>query len=131
MLEISYLRENKKEAIARLKKRNYDFTSVVEQILQIDADRRRTQNELDSQLAEMNRISKEVGALMQQGKKDEANVAKEKTAELKNSTKQLQEKLTEFEAQQQQLLYTVPNTPSAIVPEGKTPEENLEVFRFV
>jgi len=52
------------KALARLKKRNYDFTSVVEQILQIDADRRRTQNELDSQLAEMNRISKEVGALM-------------------------------------------------------------------
>ncbi|MFN3343186.1 MAG: serine--tRNA ligase [Flavobacteriales bacterium] len=129
MLEISYLRENKEEAIARLKKRNNDFTAVVEQILQIDADRRKTQNELDSQLAEMNRISKEVGALMQQGKKDEANSAKEKTAELKNSTKQLQEKLTEFEGQQQQLLYTVPNTPNAIVPEGKTPEDNLEIFR--
>jgi len=78
MLEISYLRENKKEAIARLKKRNYDFTSVVEQILQIDADRRRTQNELDSQLAEMNRISKQLGALMQQGKRMKQMLLKRK-----------------------------------------------------
>lgn len=129
MLEINYLRENKDEAIARLKKRNVDFTASIEQILAIDADRRKTQNDLDSQLAELNKIAKEVGALMQQGKKDEANAAKEKTAELKNSTKTLQDKLAELEQQQQQLLYTIPNTPNTIVPEGKTPEENLEVFR--
>lgn len=129
MLEIQYLRENKDEAIARLKKRNIDFTSTIGQILEIDGERRKTQNELDSQLAELNRIAKEVGALMQQGKKDEANLAKEKTAELKQTTKTFQDKLNELEQQQQQLLYTIPNMPNAIVPEGKTPEENLEVFR--
>lgn len=129
MLEISTIREKKDEVIARLKKRNGDFAPAIEQILQIDAERRKTQNELDAQLAELNKISKEVGALMQSGKKDEANAAKEKTGELKNSTKLLQDQLAELEQQQQQLLYTVPNTPNSIVPEGKTPEENLEVFR--
>jgi seryl-tRNA synthetase len=129
MLEISTIREKKDEVIARLKKRNGDFAPAIEQILQIDAERRKTQNELDAQLAELNKISKEVGALMQAGKKDEANAAKEKTGELKNSTKLLQDQLAELEQQQQQLLYTVPNTPNSIVPEGKTPEENLEVFR--
>lgn len=129
MLEISTIREKKDEVIERLKKRNGDFAPAIEQILQIDADRRKTQNELDAQLAELNKISKEIGALMQSGKKDEANAAKEKTGELKNTTKILQDKLAELESQQQQLLYTVPNTPNSIVPEGKTPEENLEVFR--
>jgi seryl-tRNA synthetase len=129
MLEISTIREKKDEVIARLKKRNGDFAPAIEQILQIDAERRKTQNELDAQLAELNKISKEVGALMQAGKKDEANAAKEKTGELKNSTKLLQDQLAELEQQQQQLLYTVPNTPNSIVPDGKTPEENLEVFR--
>ncbi len=130
MLEISTIREKKDEVIERLKKRNGDFAPAIEQILQIDADRRKTQNELDAQLAELNKISKEIGALMQSGKKDEANAAKEKTGELKNTTKILQDKLAELESQQQQLLYTVPNTPNSIVPEGKTPEENLEVFRY-
>ncbi|MBX7093668.1 MAG: serine--tRNA ligase [Flavobacteriales bacterium] len=129
MLELNYLRENKEEAIQRLSKRNSNFSAVIEQILAIDADRRKTQNELDSQLAELNRISKEVGALMQQGKKEEANAAKEKTAELKNGTKVFQDKLAELEQQQQQLLYTVPNTPNNIVPAGKSAEDNLEVFR--
>jgi seryl-tRNA synthetase len=96
MLEISTIREKKDEVIARLKKRNGDFAPAIEQILQIDAERRKTQNELDAQLAELNKISKEVGALMQAGKKDEANAAKEKTGELKNSTKLLQDQLAEL-----------------------------------
>jgi seryl-tRNA synthetase len=128
MLEIQNIRDKKDEVLKRLSKRNNDFSPVIEKILEIDAQRRKTQNEMDSQLAEMNKISKEVGALMQQGKKEEANAAKEKTSSLKQSTQELKEKLTEFEKEQNQLLYTIPNTPNEIVPAGKTPEDNLEVY---
>lgn len=129
MLEIQYLREKKEEAVLRLKKRNFDATESISKILAVDADRRKIQNEMDAQLAELNKISKEIGALMQSGKKDEANAAKEKTSQLKNTTKEAQDKLNELEKEVQQLLYTLPNTPNTIVPDGKSPEENLEVFR--
>jgi len=129
MLEIHYLREKKEEAIQRLKKRNFDATESITKILSVDSERRKIQNEMDAQLAELNKISKEVGALMQSGKKEEANAAKEKTSQLKNSTKEAQDKLNELEKEVQQLLYTLPNTPNTIVPDGKTPAENLEVFR--
>ncbi|MFZ5554680.1 MAG: serine--tRNA ligase [Bacteroidota bacterium] len=129
MLEIHYLREKKDEAIERLKKRNFDATETITKILDVDASRRKIQNEMDAQLAELNKISKEIGALMQSGKKEEANAAREKTSLLKNSTKEAQDKLAELEKEVQQLLYTLPNTPNTIVPNGKSPEENLEVFR--
>lgn len=129
MLEIHYLREKKDEAIERLKKRNFDATETITKILDVDASRRKIQNEMDAQLAELNKISKEIGALMQSGKKEEANAAREKTSLLKNSTKEAQDKLAELEKEVQQLLYTLPNTPNTIVPNGKSPEENLEIFR--
>ena len=129
MLEITYIRENKEEVIRRLKKRNIDATSTIDKIIAIDSDRRKLKNEADSQLASLNTIAKEIGALMQSGKKEEAEKAKSKTAELKTSSKDLQDKLTVLEDELQNLLYTLPNTPNEIVPEGKTPEDNKEVFR--
>jgi seryl-tRNA synthetase len=129
MLELQNIREKKEEVLIRLQKRNQDFAPTIEKILELDAQRRKTQNEMDAQLAEMNRISKEVGALMQQKKLDEANAAKEKTGALKLSSQELKEKLAELEKEQNQLLYTIPNTPNEIVPSGKTPEENVEVFK--
>jgi seryl-tRNA synthetase len=129
MLELQNIREKKEEVLKRLQKRNQDFSPTIEKILELDAQRRKTQNEMDSQLAEMNKISKEVGAFMQQKKIEEANAAKEKTGALKISSQELKEKLVEFEKEQNQLLYTIPNTPNEIVPNGKTPEENLEVFK--
>ena len=129
MLELQNIREKKEEVLKRLQKRNHDFAPTIEKILELDAQRRKTQNEMDAQLAEMNKISKEVGALMQQKKMEEANAAKEKTGALKLSAQELKEKLAELEKEQNQLLYTIPNTPNEIVPNGKTPEENLEVFK--
>lgn len=128
MLEIHQLRDNKNQLLERLNKRQQDFSSTIDKILEIDALRRKTQNEMDAQLAEMNKISKEIGALMQQGKKEEANAVKEKTAEIKNSSQALKEKLNELEQEQLQLLYTVPNAPHDSVAKGKSAEENVEVF---
>lgn len=128
MLEIQNIRDNKSQILERLAKRNQDFSLTIDKILEIDAARRKTQNELDAQLAEMNKISKEIGTLMQQGKKEEANSIKEKTSELKNSSQVLKEKLSELENDQLQLLYTVPNTPHDSVVKGKSAEDNVEVF---
>ncbi len=128
MLEIHQLRENKEQILERLAKRQQDFNSIIDKILEIDSQRRKTQNEMDAQLAEMNKISKEIGVLMQQGKKEEANAIKEKTTEIKNSSQALKEKLNELEQEQLQLLYTVPNAPHPSVAQGKSAEENVEVF---
>lgn len=129
MLEITNIREQKEEILARLKKRNINATETINQIIEIDTQRRKIKNESDTQLSTLNTIAKEIGVLIQNGKKAEAEEAKSKTAELKNSTKVLQDQLTKLEEELQKLLYTLPNTPHSSVPEGKTPEENLEVFR--
>ncbi len=129
MLELQNIRDKKEEVLQRLSKRNHDFSPAIEKIIDIDAQRRKILSEMEAELAEMNKISKEVGALMQQGKKEEANAVKEKTAALKQSSQQLKDKLAELEKEQNQLLYTIPNTPNDIVPNGKTPEENLEVYK--
>lgn len=128
MLEIHQLRDNKSQILERLNKRQQDFSSTIDKILEIDTLRRKTQNDMDAQLAEMNKISKEIGVLMQQGKKEEANAVKEKTAEIKNSSQVLKEKLQELEQEQLQLLYTVPNAPHDSVAKGKSAEDNVEVF---
>jgi seryl-tRNA synthetase len=129
MLEIQVLRERKDEVLKKLSKRNGLYTETINNIIDIDAQRRKTQNELDAQLAELNRISKEIGKLMQQGNKAEAEAAKEKTSLLKSSTQELKDKLSSLEHQQQQLLYSIPNTPHELVPQGKSAEDNQEVYK--
>lgn len=128
MLQVSYLKENREEAIARLAKRNFDATATIDKVLSIDASRRKAQSDLDSNLAEANALSKEIGNLFKSGKQAEANELKAKTVELKEQAKTLSDQLSAYEQELQQLLYTLPNTPSEIVPNGKTPEDNLVVF---
>ena len=129
MLQLSYIRENKDEAIARLAIKNFDAKPILEQVLELDNDRRRTQNELDSLLNEANMIAKQVGDLYKQGKKTEADDLKNKSAAVKESSSKLAEQLKSIEEEQQKLLVTVPNTPNLTVPKGKTPAENENVYQ--
>ncbi len=129
MLQLSYIRENKDEAIARLAIKNFDAKPVLEQVLELDNDRRRTQNELDSLLNEANTIAKQVGDLYKQGKKAEADDLKNKSAAVKESSNKLAERLKAIEDEQQKLLVAVPNTPNLTVPKGKTPAENENVHQ--
>ena len=129
MLQLSYIRENKDEAIARLAIKNFDAKPVLEQVLELDNDRRRTQNELDSLLNEANAIAKQVGDLYKQGKKAEADDLKNKSAAVKESSNKLAERLKAIEDEQQKLLVAVPNTPNLTVPKGKTPAENENVHQ--
>jgi seryl-tRNA synthetase len=127
MLQIQYLRENKDEAIERLKKRNIDAASAVNKALELDEARRKAQHESDALLAEANAASKQIGALMQSGKKEEAEAAKVNVASIKEKIKGLEEVQAKAENELTQHLYTIPNTPYKMVPEGKTPEDNVEI----
>jgi seryl-tRNA synthetase len=127
MLQLNAIRDNKEEIIARLKKKNFN-TDIIEQVITIDADRRKTQSELDALKAEANVISKQVGELMKGGKKAEADELKNKSVALKESEKKLQDLLNKIEEDTHNLLVLVPNIANEQVPPGKTPEENKVVF---
>ena len=129
MLQISYIRENKDLVINGLKKRNFKELELVEEAIALDEQRRLIQTKLDNALAESNKLSKEIGTLMKEGKKQEAEVAKAQTADLKEQIKQYSATLDQTILSLNDILYRIPNIPNAIVPEGKTAEDNLTVFQ--
>ena len=128
MLLVPNLRENRDNMLASLAKRNKDFSQQIDEIIRLDEVRRKTQNDLDNNLAEANKLSKEIGDLFKSGKKDEADAAKPRVAALKEAAKELEQTLQQTEEAQKQLLYTIPNVPNAIVPSGKTADDNVEVY---
>jgi seryl-tRNA synthetase len=128
MLQIAVIRENQEKVITALAKKHLDATSIVEEILQLDENRRNTQVELDNTLSESNRLSKDIGDLMKNGEKAKAEILKLKTVSLREQGKELSEKVEAFAHELMQKMYLLPNLPADIVPEGKTPEENLNVF---
>ena len=129
MLQLSFIRENQELVIERLSKRNIDATEMIAEVIQLDEERRQTQTELDNTLAESNALSKEIGMLYKSGKTDEANAIKDKTAQLKEDSKALTEKLNNTSENLDELLYKIPNVPNEVVPTGSSEEDNEEVFR--
>ena len=129
MLQLAVIRENRDQVISALSKRNMDAETLVDTVLNLDEQRRATQVALDNVLAESNLLSKEIGDLMKSGQKDQANNLKEKSVGLKEQTAQLKEALEKFTSSLAEELYKIPNTPAAIVPEGKTPDDNLNVHQ--
>jgi len=129
MLQISYIRENKEKVLTGLKKRNFGELELVEQAIALDEKRRALQTELDEALSKSNKLSKEIGALMKEGKKEEAEAAKEQTAQYKELTKRLNAELDQTTTSLTQVLYRIPNIPNEIVPEGKSADDNLNVFQ--
>ena len=128
MLQIAYIRENQEQVVKALAKRNLDATEMIQKVIDLDEQRRATQVELDNILAESNKLSKEIGDLMRNGEKSKAEILKEKTAKLKDKTADLKDRLNTVSEELTNQLYQIPNTPAAIVPEGKTPEDNVTVF---
>lgn len=129
MLQLNYLRENKDEVLKRLAIKNFkNAESIISSVLEKDAERRNIQKDSDNLKSEANQIAKQIGELMKAGKKDEAEQAKGKTAEIKVREKQFDEQLKKLEDEIHALLVQVPNTPSLKVPVGKTPEDNEVVF---
>lgn len=124
MLQLTVIRENKEEVIARLSKRNIDAKSLVEKVLSLDENKRALQTQLEELLAESNKISKEIGQLMKSGNKEEAEALKNRTTEIKSTSKELQDQVNALQEQLTEELYKIPNTPAAIVPNGKDAEDN-------
>ncbi|PQL93891.1 serine--tRNA ligase [Apibacter adventoris] len=129
MLQVAFIRDNKDKVLTGLKKRNFAKLELVNEIIALDDVRKKTQFDLDNQLGEMNKISKEIGLLIKAGKQDEAELSKAKTASLKESTKKLQQELNEIEINLKRYLYEIPNIPNDLVPAGINEEDNLEVFK--
>lgn len=128
MLEIQRIRNEKDAVIAGLKKRNFDATETVESLLSIDQKWRNSKTELESISAELNILAKEIGDLFKQGKQEEANTAKAKTATLKEKEAILKSEVEAFDAEILQLLYQLPNVPNEIVPAGKNELDNINVL---
>ncbi|MCF8324195.1 MAG: serine--tRNA ligase [Leadbetterella sp.] len=129
MLQLNFIKENKDLTIAGLERKYFkNATETVEQVLSLDQNRKDTQLELDNTLAQSNNLAKEIGSLMKEGKKDDAEAIKGKTAVLKATSKNLEERLKELEESLQEVLVTMPNLPHESVPDGRTPEENLNIF---
>ncbi|MDR2123146.1 MAG: serine--tRNA ligase [Flavobacteriaceae bacterium] len=129
MLQVAFIKDNKEKVLAGLKKRNFIKLELIDEIISLDESRKKIQYDLDSQLSEINKISKEIGSLMKTGKKEEAEQAKSQTASLKESSKKLQQKLAENEEKLKRSLYEIPNIPNELVPPGTGEADNLEVFK--
>lgn len=129
MLTLQSLREHRDDVLSALAKRHIDATAMVDGVLSKDAERRSAQTELDHVLSESNTLSRQIGGLMREGKKEEAEAIKNRTAGLKAKSAELKEAMDQAEAQMHALLVQLPNTPADAVASGKTPEDNVETYR--
>jgi len=127
MLEIQRIRTEKEAVIEGLKKRNFDASIIVDDLLLVDQKWRNGKTELEKVSAELNSLSKEIGMLFKQGKQEEANKIKTKTSELKDKENHLKAEVEGFDKQILDLLYQLPNVPNAIVPAGKSEKDNVTV----
>lgn len=124
MLTLTRLRDDRESVIKALSKRGLDVTDSVDTILQLDAERRGLQKELDDTLAQSNSLSRQIGELMRNGQKEEAEAVKAQTSGLKEKSGELRDKMLSHEKQMNELLYQIPNTPNDLVAAGCNEEDN-------
>ena len=129
MLQVSEISKHKDSFISALNKRGFDATSIFDEVLQTDDLRRTTQADLDETLAQSNKLSKEIGILFKNGETQKANLIKEKTVQLKETSKSLAETLNITIEKLTDLLNSIPNIPNDLVPAGSDEKDNEEVYR--
>ncbi|MFA6150800.1 MAG: serine--tRNA ligase [Chitinophagaceae bacterium] len=127
MLTLQLFRQNKDLILDGLKKKNFKEPEIVEAIISLDEQRRQIQVQNDKIAAENNSAAKNIGILIGQGKKEEAEKIKAEVAGRKEESKEIANKLAALENEQMELLIKLPNLPHSSVPFGKTPEENETV----
>ncbi|MCH2229875.1 MAG: serine--tRNA ligase [Crocinitomicaceae bacterium] len=130
MLEIQRIRNEKEEIIEGLKKRHFDATPIVDEILSVDEQWRTKKAELESVASKMNQISKQIGMLFGQGKVEEANAAKAQTSEFKAQEASLKSEVDELDKAITNLMYQLPNVPNALVKAGKSELDNETIEEF-
>ncbi len=130
MLQLNFIRENKKDVISGLKKRGFNNFDLIENILCQDDLRKKTQAILDDQLSKANLIAKKIGLLLKSGEKEKAEILKSKSIDLKKNNKELEETLNKIEDELTQLRYQIPNVPNKIVIKGFSEKDNQEIEKF-
>lgn len=128
MLKTSYIIANKEGVIKSLKKRNFDSEDLIAKLISLDERRKLIQTEYENMQAESNTISKEIGQLFKEGNKDEIPNLKQRSLEIKTSTKVLSDDLSDVKNEIEDILSQIPNTPHESVPAGSSSEENLVIF---
>ena len=129
MLGLKNIQENKKSIINGLKKRGFDSSKIIEEIINLDKKRKDTQTDLDNRLATSNKITKEIAMLYKTGETKKVSSLKEKSISLKSFTRELQEQLIEIEKSLIELRIQLPNVPYDVVPDGNSDKDNEEVFK--
>ena len=125
MLTLQSIKADPEYIIARLAVKGCDARAQIEEIIRIDAERRRLQTICDTEASELKKLSSQIAMLMKEGKREEAEAAKTKVADIKANAKTLQERLEASELQLRDILLSLPNTPCEAVPEGRTAEDNV------
>ena len=128
MLQLNYIRENRDTVIERLAVKHFKEIGLVDEIISLDEERRKIQSESDALSAEANAAAKQIGDLMRQGKKEEAETVKSKSSGYKEQVKQLLDQLGTIEAELNEKIVQLPNLPHQSVPAGVSAEDNEVVL---
>jgi len=124
MLNLKFIQDNPDLVIEKLAVKRFDARVIVEKVIALYKRRNEVQNDSEIQKAEMNKISKEIGQLIKEGKQSEVDRAKQKTVELKEQIRIFEDQFALIDAELAQLQVQLPNLPSALVPKGKGAEDN-------
>ncbi|MEZ4995965.1 MAG: serine--tRNA ligase [Bacteroidales bacterium] len=127
MLTINLIREQSSFVTERLKVKNFDATEIVQHVLDLDRRRRELQAESDSIQAELNTLSREIGSMMKEGRKEEAETSRRGIGAMKEKQKQLADTLEDVTREMQEELVRLPNLPHALVAPGRSAEDNVVV----
>lgn len=128
MLLPNFIKENREDILEALKKRNFQETHLLDEIIDLDQKRKDIQSESDNLLASVNKSSKEIGGLFKQGKREEASSIQAQVKEWKTTLEGLKVKAEEVKGKLEEALFSVPNVPHPSVPAGNTDEDN-EVYQ--
>lgn len=129
MLQLQFIRENKEAVLQGLQKKNFKELNLVDEIIALDEQKRKTQTEAERNKSELNVMAKEIGNLMKSGLPEEAEAMKQKSSASRDAQKAMEDKLEELEKSLYESLVKLPNMPHPSVPFGKTPEENENIYQ--
>ena len=125
MLTLQLINQDPEAVIARLAVKHFDGREPIMRVVELDKERRAAQKQRDDNAAQLNKMASQIGALMKQGQRDEAEQIKAQVAALKSTNKEIDDRLTAAEQEITDILLSVPNVPYAGVPEGRTAEDNV------
>ena len=125
MLTLQFINENPEHVIERLAVKHFDGREPIMRVVELDKQRRAAQKQRDDNAAVLNKMAAQIGALMKQGQRDEAEKVKAEVAALKATNKEIEDRMTAAQNEITEILLSVPNVPYAGVPEGRTAEDNI------